>query len=66
MLNLLAKSDNYDILEVSKFATQKEIRKAYKNLSLLFHTDKNKAPSAKMAFQKLKASYDALYDGKAK
>ena len=47
---ILAKSNDYDVLEVSNFASADELKKAFKALSLIFHPDKNKAPSALEAF----------------
>lgn len=43
--------DYYEILAVSKDATDSDIKKSYKKLALQLHPDKNKAPGAAEAFK---------------
>jgi curved DNA-binding protein CbpA len=46
--------DYYKILGVEKTASRDEIKKAYKNLAMTFHPDKNKGdPKAEETFKKI-------------
>lgn len=51
----------YKILGVQRSATQKEIKKAYKALSLKFHPDKNPGNAeAREKYQEINDAYEAL------
>jgi curved DNA-binding protein len=55
--------DPYDILGVGEKATKEEIKKAFRNLSMKWHPDKNKNdPTAMSKFQQLNSAYEILGD----
>ncbi|MFC2090628.1 molecular chaperone DnaJ [Bacteroidota bacterium] len=59
----MAKRDYYDVLEVSKDASQDEIKKAYRQQALKYHPDKN--PGDKKAednFKEAAEAYEVLSD----
>lgn len=53
----MAKKDYYDILGVSRTATQDEIKKAYRKLAMQYHPDRN--PGNKEAEEKFKEAAEA-------
>jgi molecular chaperone DnaJ len=53
----MSKRDYYDILEVSKSASEAEIKKAYRKMAIKFHPDKN--PDDKAAEEKFKEAAEA-------
>ena len=59
----MAKEDYYDILGISKGASESEIKKAYRKMALKYHPDKN--PDDKTAeekFKKAAEAYEVLSD----
>ncbi|MDA0711663.1 MAG: J domain-containing protein [bacterium] len=54
--------DYYDILGVSKTATQSEIQKKYRKLAKEYHPDKNKDLAADGMFKEIGEAYDVLKD----
>lgn len=55
--------DLYDILGVSKDASESEIKKAYRKLSLEFHPDRNTADGAETRFKEINEAHEVLSDG---
>lgn len=56
--------DYYKILEISKGASDDEIKKAYRKLALKYHPDKNKSPQAEERFKEIAEAYEVLSDKK--
>nr|CAH8869794.1 unnamed protein product [Trichobilharzia regenti] len=59
---VLSCKDYYEILGVSRTASDEEIKKAYRILALKFHPDKNSTPGAAEAFKKIKKASEVLMD----
>jgi len=59
-----AKRDYYEVIGVSKKASQNEIKSQYRKLALKFHPDRNKSPEAADHFKEISESYAVLSDPK--
>eukprot|EP00953_Heterococcus_sp_UTEX-ZZ885_P017875 10000-Heterococcus_DN1.PRE.3 len=57
-----AGKDFYDVLGVSRSSTAAEIKKAYKQLGLKYHPDKNPSEDAATRFAEIAAAYEVLSD----
>lgn len=62
MTLVYAGKDFYKILGVSRSATTKEIKKAFRQLSLKYHPDKNKEEGAAEKFAEISRAYEVLGD----
>lgn len=59
-------ADFYKLLGISRDATHKEIKKAYRQKSLEFHPDKNKEEGAAEKFAEIARAYEVLSDEEKK
>ena len=61
----MAKQDYYKLLDVSRSATEADIKKAYRRLAMKFHPDRNPDdPEAEHKFKECKEAYEVLCDTK--
>lgn len=58
--------DYYEILGLSKNADALEIKKAYRNLALQYHPDRNKTKEAEAKFKEVTKAYEVLSDPQKK
>lgn len=59
---MAGKRDYYDVLGVSRDASDDEIKKAYRSLAKKYHPDINKAPDAEEKFKEINEAYEVLSD----
>ena len=59
----MAKRDYYEVLGVSKTATDDEIKKAYRKIAIKYHPDRNPGNAeAEEKFKEAAEAYDVLHD----
>lgn len=57
-----ANRDLYDVLGLGRSASPSEIKKAYRQLSLKYHPDKNPSEDAATRFAEVASAYEVLSD----
>lgn len=62
----MAKRDYYEVLGLTKGASQDEIKRAYRQLAKKYHPDVNKEPGAEEKFKEINEAYDTLSDEQKK
>ena len=60
------KRDYYEVLGLSKGASEQEIKKAYRSLAKKYHPDMNHEPGAEEKFKEINEAYEVLSDPQKK
>ncbi|MEE9565071.1 MAG: DnaJ domain-containing protein, partial [Candidatus Hydrothermarchaeaceae archaeon] len=60
------KRDYYDVLGVSRDASEAAIKKAYRKLAMKYHPDRNKEAGAEEKFKEISEAYGVLSDDEKK
>lgn len=63
---MAAKRDYYEVLGLTKGASQDDIKKAYRTLAKKYHPDLNKEPGAEEKFKEINEAYETLSDEQKK
>lgn len=58
----MSKRDYYEVLGLTRSASQEDIKKAYRKLARQYHPDVNKADDAEEKFKEIKEAYEVLSD----
>lgn len=58
----MEKRDYYEVLGISKSASEKDIKKAYRKLAKQYHPDVNKESDAETKFKEVQEAYEVLSD----
>ena len=57
----MSKRDYYEVLEVDKGASEREIKKAYKKLAMKYHPDRTQGDKAlEVKFKEIQEAYEVL------
>lgn len=62
----MAKRDYYEVLGITKGASDDEIKKAYRKMAKKYHPDVNKEPGAEEKFKEVNEAYEVLSDSQKK
>ncbi|WGI36686.1 molecular chaperone DnaJ [Mesomycoplasma lagogenitalium] len=60
------KRDYYEVLGITKAASEKDIKMAYRKLAMKYHPDRNKEHDAEEKFKEINEAYEVLSDLKKK
>lgn len=65
-MKMADKRDYYDVLGISKDASDADIKKAYRKMAKKYHPDINKEPGAEDKFKEINEAYEVLSDPQKK